>query len=117
MFGFEKPKKKRNEEDERRPLTGMEMRRANLPGTDTYDDGLDEQNRLREPGSTSTESGGRYMEDKGPNDMRHRAADVAHEYGIVDPEVTITDSPEQSFDDEDDDAARWLRENDPTLRT
>ena len=115
MFGFEKPRgEKKN--DDRAELFGDEFKRANLPGTDTFDDGLNELNQLREPGSTSTESGGRYMEDKGPNDMVRRA-DGGAEYEVLDPEVTISDSPDQPFDDEDDEAARWLRDNDPTLQT
>lgn len=112
---FEKPESRRGMPEKRGPLTGTEYRKGNLPGTDTYDDGLDEKGRLIAPGSTSTESGGTYMEDKGPMDMRRRASDHG-EHEVIDPEVTISDSPDQPFDDEDDEAAKWLKANDPTYK-
>ena len=113
MFGFEKFKKSQAPV-ERKPLTGAEFKEGNLPGTDTYDDGLNEKGELVMPGSTSTRSGGIYMEDTGPNDLRHRAED-AH---AVDAELTIKAGEviDEPFDDENDEAGKWLRENDPTLK-
>ncbi len=113
---FERPESQRGAPEKRGPLTGVEFRKGNLPGTDTYDDGLDETGRLVAPGSTSTESGGTYMEDKGPMDMTRRSGSNDEGYSVIDPEITVTDSPDQAFDDEDDEAARWLRDNDPNFK-
>lgn len=113
---FERLKRKVSQVEKRKDLTGQEYRKGNLPGTDTFDDGLDENDTLIAPGSTSTESGGTYMEDTGPRDLKRRSADNSNELGVIDPEVTITDSPDQDFDEEDDAAARWLRENDPNYK-
>ncbi len=115
MFeGFGKPKKKTVGEPERHvPLSGRNLFRNNMPGMDTYDDGADELNQNVRPGSTVTEAGGIYNEDRGPNDLRRRQH-AGEEHEFIDPEVTVTDAfPDESDDQEGDEADRWLKENDP----
>ena len=112
---FEGFRRQKNESEKVTPLTGREFLAKNLPGTDTYDDGLNEKGKLVMPGSTSTEAGDIYMIDKGPNDLRHRSGDH-DELGVIDPEVTITDDPDQPFEEEDDEAAKWLKANDPKYK-
>ena len=117
MFeSFEKAKIKK---DERPPLTGQEFKLGNLPGTDTFDDGLI-NGELKMPGSTSTESGGMYMEHKGPNDLVQNLDEerTKAEFEMV-PGIHITDgsSLEIVSDDVTEDAAdKWLRENDPKYK-
>lgn len=85
------------------------------PGTDTYDDGMNEKGEVVMPGSTSTGSGGNYMEDKGPNDLRRRnEEDVARAkeggLSVVEPDEIVADNDLYAGEDA---AAKWLRENDP----
>lgn len=100
--------------EKRRELTGTEFRKGNLPGTDLYDDGLDHKGDLVQPGSTTSEAGGIYMEDQGPNDLVRRQEDEVTD--VTRHGLGISETPDQPFGDEDDEAARWLRENDPDLR-
>jgi len=113
MFEKQKPGSKYQPE-KIRPLTGQEFKEGNLPGTDTYDDGLDHKDRLVAPGSTSTESGGTYMEDEGPQSKRYSRED--DELASVDTAVSIVEDINRPLDDEDDAASRWLRENDPNYK-
>lgn len=93
-------------------LTGSDTFNGNLPGTDLYDDGLDERGKVARP-SSIVGSGGTYMEDKGPQDDGvHRSNHDQLSY--IDREVVIADDLPSEIDEQDDDeAARWLRENDP----
>lgn len=101
------------------------------PGTDTYDDGLNEKGEVVMPGSTSTESGANYMEDRGPNDLRRRnEEDIARarEGGLTiskaQRQSTAFESATGRHDEEphddilagNDPAAKWLRENDPNYK-
>jgi|GEM_PF-5636177 len=102
------------------------FKEGDLPGTDTYDDGLNEKDKVVMPGSTSTGSGGIYMEDIGPNDLRRaNEDDVAR---IEAAGLTVVDvarqqtqieggrkdeEPEDDIHAGEDEAAKWLRENDP----
>ena len=89
---------------------------ADLPGIDTFDDGLDEKGRVK-PGSTTLESGGIYMEDTGPLDLRRRASGVGEGQVRAD-KLQIAEEPESPEDiySGNDKAAKWLRENDPKSR-
>ena len=98
--------------DEEKPeLRGDHYEKNDLPGTDSYDDGLNEKGRVVMPGSTSTESGGNYMEHRGPNDLVYRAGQEADALGELDPEVRITDSPDSSIEEDENEADRWMREH------
>lgn len=101
--------------EKRDQLSGQDLIKDNLPGIDTYDDGQNEFGETVAPGSTSLEAGGTYMEDKGPQDMRRRDLSGQKEFEVLDPEVTIQDSPDPYSDKEfkGDNADKWLRENDP----
>jgi hypothetical protein len=88
--------------------------KGDMPGIDTYGDGLNDEGELVMPGSTATESGGIYMEDKGPNDLRRRnEADLADA-----PEASLTVAgPEDILAGDDvgvDEAEKWLRKHDKT---
>jgi len=104
----------------RRELTGDELEKGNLPGTDTYDDGLNERGELVMPGSTSTESGGNYMEHKGPNDMVRKGneADTSEldtNQGVQVGQLGANDKILKS-EMSGDAADKWLRENDPNYK-
>jgi hypothetical protein len=109
MLRFRKKKS-----EERPEITGQSYENANLPGTDSYDDGLD-IGVLKQPGSTSTESGGTYMEHKGPNDLVHHAGVSAEALMELDPEVRVTNEPEADVNAETkgDAADEWLKKHDP----
>lgn len=104
-----------NKPDKRKALTGKEFLSHNLPGTDTFDDGLD-VGELKMPGSTSTESGGMYMEHKGPNNLVYKPEDGDKAEIELHPGLNLVESHElkDSTDDgKGDDADEWLRKNDP----
>ena len=92
------------------------FKKGDLPGTDTYDDGMDERGRIR-PGSTTTESGGNYMEDHGPMDLLRRGS-TQDDARAAQSGLNISEHPEEALDKdtENDAAAKWLRENDPELK-
>jgi hypothetical protein len=100
---------RKRKDEGRQEINGQSYENANLPGTDSYDDGLD-VGVLKQPGSTSTESGGTYMEHKGPNDMVHHAGASAAALQELDPEVRVTDDPEETRGDAADE---WLKKHDP----
>jgi hypothetical protein len=116
MEGF-KSEGRYSGDKERAPLTGDRYERNDSPGTDSYDDGLGAHGKMVMPGSTVHESAPNYMEDKGPNDLRHtdRSGDAV--LGELNPEITISDDLHQEISADrrlkNDAAAKWLRANDP----
>ncbi len=131
MENFENKRGGRFEGDDRSELRGDTFETKDSPSEDSYDDGLGEDGKMRMPGSTSTESGGTYMESKGPNDLRRRENSGDGALVELDPEVSVRDEADvegpvgtldeetgdfMPEDDEEDAAAKWLRENDPDLK-
>lgn len=85
------------------------MKTGDMPGTDTYDDGLDEKGRVVMPGSTTTGSGGIYMEEVGPNDLRHRGEDHISAHAEQAGLSVVHDAEAGGDDDANDPTARMLR--------
>ena len=118
---MEMPRQGRKQE-QRGPLDelakGGFYKKGDAPGTDTFDDGLDEKGRLK-PGSTSTGSGGNYMENSGPHDLRRRGGEdleaLAEQGGlrVVDTGETSELIAGGNIYEGNDEAAKWLRSNDP----
>lgn len=111
MSSFERHDLDKGSEGKKKPLTGQEFREGNLPGYDTYDDGLNEEGELERLGSTVAEGAGTYMEDTGPVDdgvQRQREEDPY-------PDLRIKKFAEDTVERETrgDAADEWLRENDP----
>lgn len=120
---MEQPKRK-NFEKAVQPIDGIarsgHFKEGDLPGIDTYDDGLNERGEVVMPGSTATGSGANYMEDTGPNDLRRRNEEDemrAREGGlnVAEPDE-LTADPEDMYAGKDA-AAEWLRQNDPDYRS
>ncbi len=118
MEGFKSGDGRYSGNKERAPLTGNTFEKNDSPGTDSYDDGLGADGKLKMPGSTVHESAPMFDESKGPNDLRHTDRSIDAVLGELDPEIRIDDELHQEVEDEtkDDAAARWLRENDPDLK-
>ena len=86
-----------------------------LPGNDSYDDGMVDDTGTVRPGSTVNEAGGTYMEDTGPLDMRNR--DVRKSGEKREGMRVVKDlTAGNDLYAGDDAAAKWLRENDSEAR-
>ena len=121
-MGLEGSKRMKREDDESSPIdffakSGF-FKDRNMPGTDTYDDGLNEKGRVVQPGSTSTESGGTYMEDKGPQDLVHRGRGGRNESSARQGGLRIVESDKMNVKDEaeGDEADKWLKVREEELR-
>lgn len=130
MENFKKPKDAPvyGDPERQHELRGDGFLKHNTPGDDLFDEALGEDGKLVMPGSTINEGAGTYFEHKGPNDLRHTETSGDAAYSELDPEVRIKSESELddditgsvdeltgefNQDDEEDAAAKWLRENDP----
>ncbi|HWP61171.1 MAG TPA: hypothetical protein VN495_01065 [Candidatus Paceibacterota bacterium] len=96
--------------------TEGQLIKGDLPGTDTYDDGLNANGELVMPGSTSTGSGGTYMEDRGPEDRTNRHEGESIESVMRQKGLRVIEGNKEDMYSGEDAAAKWLRENDPNWR-
>ncbi len=111
---METPKPRGRFEGGRSELTGDEFQINDSPGTDSYDDGLGADGKLKMGGSTVHEGAPNYAEHKGPNDLRNLEGALADVIGELDPEITITNKlPSQADDQAGDATDKWLQANDP----
>ena len=105
------------EDEDRTPLDKLakkgHFKPGDSPGIDAYDDADDgvDGGALKRPGSTALESGGTYMEDKGPNDLVHRAK--SPDESLADDANLATVDKETPDEQKGDTADQWLRKNDP----
>lgn len=102
-------------------FTGDKYETCDSPGFDGFDDGLGADGKLKSTGTNVVESGGTYMEDKGPNDLCHHDGEMHDTIMELDPEISISSAYDQEKHSrrvdqiglgKHDAAAKWLAEFD-----